>query len=94
MKSAYELAMERLSKTAPVVKLSADQKKRIAELEAEYKARVADREIFLVGQLEKAREKGSFEEVEQFERQLVSDRKSWQAELEEKKAQIRREGAK
>jgi hypothetical protein len=30
MKSAYELAMERLNKTAPTVKLSAAQKKDLA----------------------------------------------------------------
>jgi hypothetical protein len=29
MKSAYELAMERLNKTAPTVKLSNEQKKRL-----------------------------------------------------------------
>ena len=51
MKSAYELAMERLNKASPVVKLTNDQKKRLAELDAEYKAKIADREIFLSGQL-------------------------------------------
>ena len=35
MKSAYELAMERLQKQAPTVKLSAGQKAAIAELESQ-----------------------------------------------------------
>ena len=34
MKSAYELAMERLNKTAPTVKLNARQKAELAELDA------------------------------------------------------------
>ncbi len=34
MKTAYELAMERLSKAAPGVKLSDDQKKQLAELDS------------------------------------------------------------
>ena len=33
MKSAYELAMDRLNKVAPSVTLTAEQKRRIAELE-------------------------------------------------------------
>lgn len=89
MKSAYELAMERLSKQSPAVKLSDHQKQRIAELEAEYKAKIADREIFIKGQITKSVEKGDYEAVEQLEKQLSSDRKSIHAELEEKKAQAR-----
>ena len=42
MKSAYELAMERLNKKSPTVKLSAQQKREIAELES------------LMGRLERA----------------------------------------
>ncbi|MEI7730819.1 MAG: hypothetical protein WCO56_14695 [Verrucomicrobiota bacterium] len=89
MKSAYELAMERLSKQSPTVKVTDKQKKRLAELEAEYKAKVADREIFIKGKLAKAYDKGDPEEVQQLEKQLVSDRKTFQNELEEKKEQVR-----
>jgi hypothetical protein len=90
MKTAYELAMERLSKTAPAVKLSDAQKKQIAELEAEYKAKIADREILLKGEMAKAANKGDWEAMEQLEKQLISDRKSLQAELEEKKEKARK----
>ena len=45
MKSAYELAMERLNKSAPSVKLTAEQKARLAELDSIYKAKLADREV-------------------------------------------------
>jgi hypothetical protein len=88
MKSAYELAMERLSKTAPTVKLTAQQKKEIAELESKCAAKIAERELLLKGEIAKAVEKGDFEAVTQLEKQLVSDRKSLQADLEEKKAKV------
>lgn len=89
MKSAYELAMERLSKSSPTVKLTDKQKQQLAELDAEYKAKIADREIFLSGEMSKAAEKGDGELMEQLQKQLVSDRKSLSAELEEKKDEIR-----
>ena len=89
MKSAYELAMERLNKTAPAVKLTNAQKKALAELDSKYAAKIAEREIFINGELAKASAKGDFEAYEQLEKQLVSDRKSLHAELEEKKEKVR-----
>jgi hypothetical protein len=93
MKSAYELAMERLNKTSPITKLSDRQKKDIAELESKYKAKIAERELLVEGERTKALERGELEALEQLEKQLVSDRKSLQSELEEKKDQIRRSKA-
>ena len=90
MKTAYELAMERLNKTSPVTKLTDRQKREMAELESKYKAKIAERELFVGSEREKAIDKGDFEAVEQLEKQLVSDRKSLQAELEEKKEVVRR----
>lgn len=92
MKSAYELAMERLNKTSPTVKLSDEQKKEIAELESKAAAKIAERELFIKGEIAKVVDKGDYEEIEQLEKQLVSDRKSIQADLEEKKAKVRGEG--
>ena len=92
MKSSYELAMERLNKTAPAVKLSEEQKKRIAELDSIYAAKIAEREIFLQGQLAKAIEAGDAEALEQLEKQLTSERRRLQSELEEKKEQVRETG--
>jgi hypothetical protein len=93
MKSAYELAMERLSKTAPVVKLSEQQKRDIAELESVYRAKIADRELFLKGEIVKAIDKGEEELVGQLERQLADARRTLKAELEEKKDALRKEKA-
>ena len=89
MKSSFELAMERLNKTAPAVKLSAAQKAELAELDSLYAAKIAEREIFVKGELAKAREKGDYEAYLMVEKQLVSDRKSLEAEREEKKDQLR-----
>ncbi|HYG34430.1 MAG TPA: hypothetical protein VEC99_06575 [Clostridia bacterium] len=89
MKSAYELAMERLNKTAPTVKLTDEQKKQLAELESQCAAKVAERELFLKEEIAKQIDKGDFEAVEQIEKQLVSDRKSIRADFEEKKEKVR-----
>lgn len=94
MKSAYELAMERLNKASPTVKMSERQKKKLAELDAKYAAKIAEREIFVKGELARAVDKGDYEELDKIEKQLVSDRKTFQAELEEKKEKIRGKGAK
>jgi hypothetical protein len=89
MKSAYELAMERLSKQAPVTKTTDAQKKELAELDSRYAAKIAEREIFLKGELGKAAAKGDAEAYQQLEKQLVSERKKFQGELEEKKDAVR-----
>jgi len=89
MKSAYELAMERLNKTSPTVKVTAEQKKQLAELDAKYAGKIAEREIFLKDNLAAAAAKRDFEAMAQLEKQMVSERKSLQAELEEKKNKVR-----
>ena len=89
MKSAYELAMERLNQQSPIVKLSAEQKARIAELDSRYAARIAEREIGLKSGITRALEAGDDAEAEKLEQQLASERRKLQAELEEKKEQVR-----
>ena len=90
MKSAYELAMERLNKTAPTVKLTAAQKKNLAELDSKYAAKVAEREIALKGEMDKAAESGNAEAFQQLQRQLSDDKRKLQSELEDKKDRIRK----
>ena len=87
MKSAYEIAMERLNKTAPAAKLTARQKKELAELGSRYAAKIAEREIALNGEI--ARAADDFEKEESLRDQLVNERKKLQAELEEKKDRVR-----
>ena len=93
MKTAYELAMERLSKNAPSTKLTDQQKSDIAELESRYAAKVAERELLVQGEIVKAVDRGDDEEIAKLEKQMVSDRKSLRAELEEKKDKVRQQGA-
>ena len=89
MKTAYELAMERLNQSTPTKKLNEDQKKEIAELESQYAAKIAGREVFLKTEIQKAIERADAEALEQLEKQLVNERKALQAELEEKKDKVR-----
>ena len=89
MKSAYELAMERLNKTSPSVKLTAAQKKELADLDSKYAAKIAEREIALQGEIAKAAEAGDAEKMEQARQQLADERKKLQNDLEEKKERVR-----
>ena len=90
MKSAYELAMERLEKSAPSVKLSDAQRAEIAELETLYRAKIAEKEVFLTDEMAKARAKGEFGEADTMQVQLHSEVHRLQAECEEKKERVRR----
>ena len=87
MKTAYELAMERLNKSAPTVKLSDAQKKELAELDSKYAAKIADREIALNSEI--AKTAGDVVKEESLHEQLITERKKLQAELEDKKEQVR-----
>jgi hypothetical protein len=89
MKSAYELAMERLNKSSPTVKMTEAKKKELAELDSKYAAKIAEREIFLKDNLAAAQAKGDWEAMTQLEKQMISERKSLNAELEEKKNKVR-----
>jgi hypothetical protein len=89
MKSAYELAMERLNKTSPTVKLTDELKKELADLESQCSARIAERELFLKGEIRKAINSGDDQAIDQLEKQLVSERKSIRADFDEKKEKVR-----
>ena len=89
MKSAYELAMERLQKSSPSVSLTENQKKKIAEVDAVYRAKIAEKELFLKDQIRKAQAVGKFEELESLEKQLSSEIRRLQEECEAKKENLR-----
>jgi hypothetical protein len=89
MKTAYELAMERLNQAAPATKLTRAQKKQLAELDSTCAAKIAGREIALKDEIVKAAAAGDSEKVEALQQQWVKERKSLQAALEEKKEQVR-----
>ncbi|MEC7882942.1 MAG: hypothetical protein VYB35_08550 [Verrucomicrobiota bacterium] len=89
MKSAYELAMERLEKESPTQELTDNQKTQLSELSKVYEAKIADKELFLNREIAKAEEAGEFELIEQLAKQLVSDRIALEDELEKKKNEVR-----
>jgi hypothetical protein len=89
MKSAYELAMERLEKQQPAVKLTETQKSEITEIESLHRAKAAEQEIFLKGQISKALLAGRDDEVQSLEKQLAHELRRIQQDCEDKKEKIR-----
>ena len=94
MKSAYELAMERLEKASPSIALTEDQRQEIAELDSVYRAKIAEREVFLKDQISKAQIAGNLDEVQSLEKQLASEMRRLQDECEAKKEKLRKSFAK
>jgi hypothetical protein len=89
MKSAYELAMERLERNQPSIALTEEQKKELAEVDSTYKAKTAEKELLLRGEIEKAQTAGNFEEVEKLEKQLAREIRRLQEDCEAKKEKLR-----
>lgn len=89
MKSAYELAMERLQKSSPSVTLTAEQKAELADIDSSFNAKIAERKIFLADQIRKAAAAGKFDDVESLEKQLTADVVRFQEDCEHKKEKLR-----
>ena len=88
MKSAYELAMERLEKKEPTKKLTAAQKERIAEINSLYGSKIAEKETFLQGEITREKIKGDATAVAQIQDQLSREVRRLHLEWEEKKAAV------
>jgi hypothetical protein len=91
MKSAYELAMSRLEKSEPTRSLNDEQKKALAEIDSEYAARIAERKIFLEGEIVKA-----FSDeltMHDLRRQLAGEIASLEEKRELKKERLRQGSA-
>jgi hypothetical protein len=89
MKSAYELAMERLQKGSPTITLTLEQKAELAEIDSSFNAKIAERKIFLTDQITKAAAAGKFDDVESLEKQLIADVRRLQEDCEQKKEKLR-----
>jgi hypothetical protein len=94
MKSAYELAMERLEKASPSLSLTDAQKKEIAEIDSLYRAKIAEKELFLKDQIRKAKGAGKFEDAESLEKQLAPEIRRLQEQCEARKEKLRTSFAK
>ena len=88
MKSAYELAMGRLEKSTPAVSLTDEQKAKLAEVDSEVNARIAEKKIFLEDQIAKA----SPQERDEIKRQLVSEIARLEEKREREKDKVRNAG--
>ena len=89
MKSAYELAMERLQKASPSLSLTDEQKEKLAELDSKYRAKIAEKELFLKDQIRKAEIEGKADDIDSLQKQLVSEVRRLQDECEAKKEKLR-----
>ncbi len=91
MKSAYELAMERLAKSDPSGRpLSAGQKQRLAEIDRVFQGRIAEREIFLKQKLDAALAAQQFDEADQLRKQIAGEKARLEEEREDEKERVRR----
>ena len=95
MKSAYELAMERLAKSDPAApSLSAAQKARLAEIDRVYQGKAAEREIFLQQQLNAALGAHSAgqqsDEADKIRKQMAGEKARLEEEREAEKERVRR----
>jgi hypothetical protein len=88
MKSAYELAMERLEKKAPTIKLTETQKAEIAEINSLYGSKIAERETFLQAEIAKAKFQGDLTALNEIQDQLGREVRRLHREWEEKKAAV------
>ena len=95
MKSAYELAMERLNKEDPDggVSLTEDQKAGLQDVQTRFRAKIAEREVFLGGKLREARMQRDHEAIGQLEKQLRNEKQRLEEECEQEKDKIRNSGA-
>ena len=91
MKSAYELAMERLNKQNPQISrpLSEAQKKKLAEIDSVYKAKIAEKELFLQPKIQQAKIEGDPSVIESMEKQLRNEIILLRETMEREKEKIR-----
>ncbi|HPO14103.1 MAG TPA: hypothetical protein PLI09_11710 [Candidatus Hydrogenedentes bacterium] len=83
MKSAYEIALERLAKeSGPQKSLTPDQKARIAEIENKYAAKVAEARLRYESKLSTAT---TWEEAEQFKREMAGEVQSLEEKCDQEK---------
>ena len=92
MKSAYELAMERLNKADPSASkaLSAEQKAKLGEIDRVYQGKFAEREIFLKQQLDQALADHKFDEADKIKQQVSSERARLEEERDQEKDSVRK----
>lgn len=91
MKSAYELAMERLDRSEPAARpLKPEQKQRLAEIDRVYQGKAAEREIFLRQQLDAALGAQQWDEADKIRKQIAQEKARLEEERDGEKERVRR----
>ncbi len=91
MKSAYELAMERLEKKDGKSKpMTAEQKKAIAEIDSQTKAKIAEVEIMSKKDLAEARARGDADKIQSIEAERTRAIERARSRGEEDKERVRK----
>jgi hypothetical protein len=87
MKSAFELAMSRLEKESPTQKLTDEQKSKLAEIDVEINAKIAERKLLLDDELRKAA--GNPEAEAELRKQLSAEIARLEDKREREKEKVR-----
>ena len=87
MKSSYELAMERMG--GGDKPLNEEQKAKIAEIDSKYKAKIAERKIFLEKSVQDAIAKGEQSEADEARQILAKEVSKLEDKAESEKDKIR-----
>ena len=69
--------------------LTDEQKRELAELDSKYRAKIAEKELFLKEQIRKAQIEGKTEDVESLQKQLTSEMRRLQEDCEARKERLR-----
>lgn len=91
IKSSYELALQRLKQENPATNyaLTDLQKKRLAELDKIFSAKIAERELALNDQIRAAQFRGEEEQAQKLREQLSAELQRLNKEKESKKQAVR-----
>jgi len=81
--------MDRLQKASPSLSLTEEQKKELAEIDSKYRAKIAEKELFLTDQIRKAQTEGKVDQIDSLEKQLASEVRRLQEECEASKEKLR-----
>lgn len=91
MKSAYELAMEKLDKSSPKPKLSDAQREAIAKIDDTFKAKIAEKELFLGDQITQAMEGERYDQIPLLEEQRSREIQKFRSDCESEKDKVHAE---
>lgn len=89
MKSAYELAMERLQQQAPSKPLTEAQKAELADLESLFKSRIAQLEIEIGDEIQSAQASEDFAQVDELRARLTTQKARLEEEKDARKERVR-----